>query len=101
MSQFPGSKNVRTKNYKSLLNGMPQGVGALAKDAFKLFLKDANHPMLALHDLKDNRRGQHQSSSYSVSVTYRIRAIFTIDGDTNVWYWIGTHEAYNSFTGVK
>ena len=27
------------------------------------------------------------------------RAIYVEVGDTNVWYWIGTHAAYNHFTG--
>lgn len=24
---------------------------------------------------------------------------YVIDGDTNVWYWIGSHEDYNDFIG--
>lgn len=31
-----------------------------------------------------------------MSVIYRHRAIYVVV-DTNVWYWIGTHEDYNGF----
>ena len=101
MSQSLGERNVRTKNYKSLLDDLGKDVAKLAKAAFRAFLKNPHDPMLDWHDLKDKHRGQHRSHSFSVSVTYRYRAIYVVDGNTNVWYWIGTHESYNTFTGRK
>lgn len=101
MSQFPGSRNVRTHQYKSLLQELPARTVSLADDMFNLFLENPHHPSLELHDLNDGGRGRHRANSYAVSVTKRIRAIFAIDGDTNVWYWIGTHESYNTYTGRK
>lgn len=35
----------------------------------------------------------------SVSITMQYRAIYVVDGDTNVWYWIGSHSDYNNFIG--
>lgn len=29
------------------------------------------------------------------------RAIYFVQGEINVWYWIGTHAAYKRFTGSK
>jgi len=94
-----GRNNVRTKSYRDLLSKLPANIAALAEEAFAFFLADPNHPVLANHPLYDTRRGQHREGSRSVSITRRYRAIYVVDGDTNVWYWIGTHEAYNSFTG--
>jgi hypothetical protein len=38
----------------------------------------------------------------SISVTIGYRAIYVTDEDgTNVWYWIGTHADYDTFTGKK
>ncbi len=31
----------------------------------------------------------------SVSITMPYRAIYVSDGDTNVWYWIGSHGEYD------
>ena len=96
-----GNRNVRTKNYKGLLEKMGAQAAAQAAEAYRLFLENPEHPMLENHALYDSGRGRHRNASRAVSVTYRIRAIYVVDGDTNVWYWIGTHEAYNVFTGNK
>ena len=56
---------------------------------------------LGNHPLDDTRRGRHKKGSCSISVSHRYRAIYVVDEDTNVWYWIGSHEDYNVFTGRK
>ena len=30
---------------------------------------------------------------------HRSGALYVVDGGTNVWYWIGSHEDYNDFIG--
>ena len=40
-------------------------------------------------------------NSSSVSITMQYRAIYTVDGTDNVWYWIGTHADYDVFIGKK
>jgi mRNA-degrading endonuclease YafQ of YafQ-DinJ toxin-antitoxin module len=73
----------------------------LAVQAFRLFLQNPNHPSLRNHALADTDKGQHRSGSRSVSITMQYRAIYTVDGDTNVWYWIGSHNDYENFVGKK
>jgi hypothetical protein len=34
-----------------------------------------------------------------VSITMKYRALYVVEGDTNVWYWIGTHNDYENFIG--
>jgi hypothetical protein len=29
------------------------------------------------------------------------RAIYVVDGDINVWYWIGSHADYDRFIGSR
>ncbi len=95
------TKNVRTVKFKELFGKLPESVKKLARAAYRLFRKNPSHPSLHLHDLKDNKKGQHRDSSKAVSVSAQYRAIFVVEGDTNVWYWIGTHNDYNTFTGRK
>jgi hypothetical protein len=76
-------------------------VADLAAAAFAAFQRDPEAPVLHNHALDDCHRGRHQTGSRAVWVSYRYRAIYVVDGDTNVWYWIGTHEDYNIFTGRK
>ena len=66
-----------------------------------LFLEDPAHPLLGLHRLKNNSKGQHKDSNYAVSITMRYRAVYFVYGDANVWYWVGTHADYDRFTGGK
>jgi hypothetical protein len=82
-----------------MLAGLPPRIQEAARDAFRLFLQNPNAPALENHTLKDTKKGRHQKGSRAVSVTLRYRAIYVVDGPTNVWYWIGSHEDYNNFTG--
>ncbi len=101
MSVGRGNRNVRTKAYKSRLAHSGEHVAKLAEQAFKLFLANPEDPALHNHPLDDTHRGRHRRQSRAVSITLCYRAIYVVDGDTNVWYWIGSHEDYNIFTGRK
>lgn len=93
--------NVRTCKYKEQLLSLPQHVQDLADLTFKAFVANPFDPSLERHDLNDTKKGRHRNGSFAVSITRRYRAIATIDGGVNVWYWIGSHEDYNNFTGSK
>lgn len=101
LSSGRGNKNRRKKSYRDLYDGFNADTQKLFDDAFKVFEKNPDDPSLANHGLGDGGRGRHKNGSRAVTVTRRYRAIYVIDGDTNVWYWCGTHEAYNTFTGRK
>ena len=98
---FPGSKNSRTKQFNSMFSGLPKQIQQAATNAYKQFRRDPNHPSLSLHPLKDTKKGNHKNATFAVSVTRRYRALFVVEGNTNIWYWIGSHEDYNNFTGAK
>ena len=101
MSTGRGNRNVRTKVYRDRLAKLPAGISELAQAAFRVFLQDPEDARLENHPLDDTRRGRHRAGSRAISITRRYRAIYVVDGDTNVWYWIGSHEDYNVFTGRK
>ena len=80
----------------------------MAVGCFKLFCKDPHDPMLENEELHDKRKGRHRNGSRSVSITRRYRAIYVVDNgkdgdeeDQCCWYWIGSHEDYNSFVKSK
>ena len=94
-------KNVRTAGYMRMLGKLPGNIQELASKAYRVFLVDPYHPSLSNHELADSRVGRHRKGSRAVAITRRYRAIYVYDGqtDTNVWYWIGSHEDYNNFVG--
>lgn len=94
-------KNVRTKEYRALLDRLPERIRNLADLAFRQFCDDPAHPALHRHALTANSRGQHPPGSIAVRVAAQYRAIYFEDGDTNVWCWIGTHNDYETYTGRK
>ncbi len=97
----PPNRNVRNAEFRKQFARLPEEVQKLARDAFRLFREDPSHPSLRHHELADNKRGRHRQNSRSVSITLKYRAIYVVDGDANVWYWIGSHADYNVFTGRK
>jgi hypothetical protein len=84
-----------------MFDKLPAKIQNLARAAYQRFCVDPTHPSLRLHRLGDNGRGRHREGSYSVTITMQYRAIYVPDGSTNVWYWIGKHNDYESFTGEK
>lgn len=80
---------------------LPLDLRELAKSAYRTFLRHPDHPSLRHHALADMARGRHRVGSWSVSITMKYRAVYAVDGDTNVWYWIGSHNAYENFVGKK
>lgn len=94
-------RNVRTASFKAQFNRLPQNIQQLAVDAFARFLENPADPSLRHHPLGDNKKGQHREGSFSVSITMRYRAVYTRDGNVNVWYWIGKHSDYDAFIGRK
>ncbi len=95
------AKNSRSREFKSLFDRLPERIQRLAVAAFQEFRKNPDHPALRRHRLNVSHKGQHRAGSFSVSITKKYRAIYVeADGD-NLWYWIGTHNDYENFTGVK
>ncbi len=84
-----------------MFDRLPANVQEIARQAFQRFREDPASAALEHRALKDTDRGQHRDGSFKVSITYRYRAIYVVDHqtNTNVWYWVGSHEDYNNFVG--
>jgi hypothetical protein len=76
-------------------------VQELGKLTFRMFVENPAHPSLRQHALEDNKRGSHRNHSFAVSLNMQYRAIYVVVDDVNVWYWVGTHAAFDRFTGKK
>lgn len=96
-----GQRNCRTSGFREQLKKLPQRIQDAAAAAFSVFLRDPFDPTLDNKALVDTAQGRHRIGSRRVRVTMRYRAIYVVDGDMNVWYWIGSHEDCNNFVGRK
>lgn len=95
------TKNRRLRSFHAMYAKLPKYVREIAVEKYRLFTMDPKHPSLNCHILKKTARGQHRTGTRAVCVNRNHRALFYIDGQVNVWYWIGTHADYDLFTGVK
>ena len=105
MAKLPISfrnRNRTAKSFRIQFAKLPIAVQDATRDAAIQFDRDPSHTALRHHALEDRDGASHLPSSFSVSITMQYRAIYVVAEDgMNVWYWIGTHAAYKTFTKSK
>jgi hypothetical protein len=69
---------------------LPKRIQQQARRAYRLFKTDPSHPSLEFKKLPP-----HQDI-WSVRVTSDYRAIGQREGDSMVWFFIGTHAEYDA-----
>ena len=86
-------RNVRRAEWHAHFDRLPQHIRALAEKSFTRFCNNAGHPSLRVRKMRSRHRG-HECIEATISMDYR--AVAYIDGSTYVWFWIGTHNAFDS-----
>ncbi len=72
-----------------MLFALPAQVRRQADAAYVLFRRDAAHPGLRF------RQVHFPPPIYSARVGIGYRAVGMLEGGTVVWFWIGSHAAYD------
>jgi hypothetical protein len=68
---------------------LPEEVQEQARAAYRQFIRDPQHPGLRFKPV-------HPSDPvYSARIGRGYRALGVLDGDTVIWYWIGSHAEYD------
>jgi hypothetical protein len=79
-----------TRRFRELLAALPAHVRQQAREAYAIFRQNPAHP--GLH-FKQVRSGPPPVYSARVGIGYR--ALGAVDGNTVVWFWIGSHADYD------
>lgn len=79
-------KHVAAPQFWECHGTLPQRVRELADKCYALLKENPQHPSLHF-----KRIGQY----WTVRVGLRYRAIAIEEGDTLVWFWIGSHADYD------
>lgn len=82
-------KSIRTKQFHKLFEQLPVHVQKQAREAYQLFKQNPYHPGLHF------KRIDPQSPIYSVRISLGYRAVGRYEGDTIIWFWIGSHADYD------
>jgi hypothetical protein len=81
-------KSHLTKDFRIYFANLPERIRRLAKENYRLWRENPYHPSLAF------KRIGKRYPAYSVRVGLGWRAVGFRDGNTMVWFWIGSHPEY-------
>lgn len=84
--------NSRTnRRFRELLAALPAHVRRQAHEAYRLFQGNPAHPGLHFKQV-------HAAPPiYSARVGIGYRAVGALDGNSIIWFWIGSHADYDKF----
>ena len=83
-------RSIRTSHFKALYESLPESIQREADEAYRRFAENPNHPGLNFERIKGTK-----APLYSARVGRRHRALAGRDGETWVWFWIGSHSEYD------
>lgn len=78
-----------TRRFRELLAVLPAHVRRQAQEAYRLFQSNPAHPGLHFKQVHAD------PPIYSARVGIGYRAVGALDGDTIIWFWIGSHADYD------
>jgi len=78
-----------TKRFRALLASLPAPIRQQARVAYRMFRQSPSHPGLRFKKVHDD------PAMFSVRVGIGYRAVGALDGNTMVWFWIGSHAEYD------
>ncbi len=82
-------KSVTTTKFRKAFDKLPEEIQQRARNSYNVWKQDPYHTSLHFKQVH-----QHQPI-FSVRVGLSYRALGVKEGDTIIWFWIGSHEEYN------
>jgi hypothetical protein len=82
-------KSRTTPQFRELFACLPSHIQKQAREAYRIFKINPYHPGLHFKKIFDD------PATFSARVGISYRAVGTLDGDTIIWYWIGSHADYD------
>ncbi len=82
-------KSRTTAKFRKAFANLPDSVQKQARQAYRQFQQDTSHPSLRFIQVHSTL------PIYSARVSKSYRAVGQRDGDTMVWFWIGSHAEYD------
>ena len=79
----------RTTRFKKAFASLPTEIQEAARIAYRQFRDDPAHPGLHLKQVHPSK------PIYSARISLHYRALAVREGDTFVWFWIGSHSDYD------
>jgi hypothetical protein len=88
-------RSVTTERFRRAFAVLPDQVQRQARGAYRQFARDPAHPGLHFKPV-------HAAAAiYSARVGLGYRALGTREGDTVIWFWIGSHADYDRLLAAR
>lgn len=84
-----------TKGFRRLFAELPPEIQESARKAYQIWRQDRSHPSLRF------KRVIADPPTYSVRITQAYRALGVKSDDSIVWFWIGSHDNYETLIAAK
>ncbi|MEG5018351.1 MULTISPECIES: ParE family toxin-like protein [unclassified Microcoleus] len=86
--------NSRTTiEFRKLFADLPEQVKNQTRATYRQFKEDPSYPSLRF------KKVHPDLPIYSARITKNYRAVGQLDGDTVIWFWVGSHAEYDKFLG--
>ena len=81
-------KSHTTELFRRSLAMLPASVRQQAREAYRLFQQNPQHPSLRFKRVHDTL------PIYSARINLDYRVVGTLDGNEIIWFWVGPHDQY-------
>lgn len=82
-------KSRTTAEFRKSFAALPKQVQEQTRDAYRQFKENPNYPSLRF------KKVHPELPIYSARISNNYRAVGQLDGDTVIWFWVGSHAEYD------
>ncbi len=86
-------KSRTTALFRKLFADLPEQVQEQTRAAYRQLKEDPSHPSLRF------KKVHPEFPIYSARISKNYRAVGQLDGDTAIWFWVGSHAEYDKLLG--
>lgn len=81
-------KSRTTAQFRKSFADLPKQIQEQARAAYRQFKENPSHPSLRF------KKVHPELPVYSARISKNHRVVGQLDGDTVIWFWIGSHTEY-------
>lgn len=82
-------KSRTTTEFRKLFAALPKPIKEQTRAAYRQFKEDPSYPSLRF------KKVHPELPIYSARISKSYRAVGQLDGDTVIWFWVGSHAEYD------
>jgi mRNA-degrading endonuclease RelE of RelBE toxin-antitoxin system len=82
-------KSRTTAEFRKSFAALPKQVQDQTREAYRQFKENPSYPSLRF------KKVHPELPIYSARISNNYRAVGQLDGDTVIWFWVGSHADYD------